>query len=274
MKKRVVAYIILGITFFLPLIYSYCVAPNLRQYRSTNPRYTSFMQYRVLQALHRGEPYATNFTYVPLKDISPYVINGLIFSEDGNFYKHRGLDVNAVRESFFINLTKHKVFSGGSTITMQLSKNLFLYPKKTLFRKLTEAWIAIRMENNLPKYRILELYLNVIEWGRGIYGVEAASQHYFGKSAKDLTVEESAELVAMIPAPLRWKPEQPSKPYQQRINRILNFLISGNITSTENESINESSNEPIYEDLWIEEPTENSTENSTITENSSESQNL
>lgn len=139
--------------------------------------------------------------WLPLKQVSRNMIRGVIVAEDDAFFDHEGLDLKEMKASWHLNWKKKKIVRGGSTITMQLVKNLYLSNKKNPLRKINEILLALDMENKVSKVRILEVYLNIAEWGRGIYGVEAASKHYFGISAKSLSPGQAAYLAALLPNP-------------------------------------------------------------------------
>jgi monofunctional biosynthetic peptidoglycan transglycosylase len=141
-----------------------------------------------------------------LSQISKYAIDAVLVAEDGGFYQHSGYEPDAIRAAWEHNQKPGvKVKRGGSTISQQVVKNIFLSPEKTFTRKIRELLLAVDMERKLPKRRILEIYLNIAEWGPGIYGVERAAQHYFHKSSIDLTVRESAILAFMLPSPERYQ---------------------------------------------------------------------
>ncbi len=142
-----------------------------------------------------------NPDYVPLRQISPIFRAIVVESEDGNFYRHHGFDWSQIHDSFDKDLESHRIVRGGSTITQQLAKNVFLTKDRTIIRKLREAYITVQLEAMLTKSKILEKYLNVIELGPGIYGVKAAARHYFNKSPADLNVLEAAYLAYLIPNP-------------------------------------------------------------------------
>jgi monofunctional biosynthetic peptidoglycan transglycosylase len=142
--------------------------------------------------------------YVRLKDISANVRNAVIVSEDGAFYSHQGIDWFEMRESFHANMEKGTFARGGSTITQQLAKNVYLSSEKSLIRKVREAMIALQLETILSKDEILEKYLNVVEFGPNLYGVGPASRHYFGKSASQLTPAEAAFLAFLLPSPKKY----------------------------------------------------------------------
>lgn len=141
------------------------------------------------------------YKWVPLKNISIYLRQAVILAEDDQFMSHEGIDTDALKKAAKIDWRRKKFARGGSTITMQLARNLYLSPQKSLLRKYREILIALRLERELPKDRILELYLNVAEWGNGIYGAEAAAQHYFGKGARFLNKHEASFLAAILPRP-------------------------------------------------------------------------
>ena len=146
----------------------------------------------------RGEMAGTN---VALKDLPPYLPKAFIAIEDRRFYSHYGVDPVGIARAAVANVLHRGVSQGGSTLTQQLAKNLFLSPAKSYWRKAEEAVVTVLLETMLPKQRILELYLNVIEWGNGVFGAEAAAQRYFGVSAAQLSAEQSARLAAMTPSP-------------------------------------------------------------------------
>lgn len=162
--------------------------------------------------------------WVPLADISPQLINAVLMGEDAGFYGHNGFDTHEIKEAFRRNWEQGRTVRGASTITQQLAKNLFLSTERTYTRKLKEAILTYRLENALSKSRILEIYLNVIEWGDGIYGVEAAALEVFGKSAQWLDAGEAATLAAMIPNPRELDPCAAPKRVKIRRERILNWM--------------------------------------------------
>ena len=145
-------------------------------------------------------------TTVPLRSISKHLIHAVLSAEDPNFFGHEGIDWDAVVESIETNIEKGRYARGGSTITQQLAKNLFFTTRKSLIRKAREAMVVYWMEHDLTKKRIIEIYLNVIEWGDGVYGCEAAARRYYGVSCATLDVDQAAGLAAMIPSPRRINP--------------------------------------------------------------------
>ena len=170
-------------------------------YADHAPGSTAFMSYRMGE-LHDKKPDATiRYEWMPYAKISKNLKRALIASEDATFVEHEGFDWDGIQLALEKNRAKGKTVAGGSTITQQLAKNLFLSPEKSYLRKAQEAIITLMLEHMLDKERILELYLNVIEWGNGIFGAEAAARRYYGISAAQLSAEQAAKLAAMAPNP-------------------------------------------------------------------------
>jgi monofunctional biosynthetic peptidoglycan transglycosylase len=159
--------------------------------------------------------------WVPIKRISPLLQKAVITSEDDAFYQHDGINYEMMKEAFRVNLERGRYVRGASTLTMQLARNAFLHKRKTLLRKIRELILARRLEKNLSKTRILELYLNIVEWGDGIYGAEAASRYYFGKSAANLNLAEATMLASMLPNPKYFNPFKRLKSVQRMQKRVV-----------------------------------------------------
>ncbi len=210
------------------LAVQYLLLPNIRlqALRKTNPIRTALMHQRITEAKSSGKQFMLDQRWVPLSKISKHLINAVIVAEDGLFYAHEGVDWYELEESIKKNFEKGKAARGGSTITQQLAKNLFLSTSKDPVRKFKELVVTLRMERVLSKRRILEIYLNVIEWGNGIFGAEAASLKYFGKHASDLTREEAAQMAAVIPSPRRFKPNEMSRYVERRTAIILSRMAA------------------------------------------------
>lgn len=170
------------------------------------PEKTSLMRIREKQWKDSGMVVETRWKPVPLGHISENLRKTVLVGEDDKFYSHHGFDVDAIQSALQEATATGKVKRGASTITQQLAKNLYLSPRKSFARKAEEALYTLALEHFLTKDRILELYLNVIEWGKGIYGAEAASQTYFGVAAQDLDLDEAARLAAVLPKPLKVSP--------------------------------------------------------------------
>ncbi len=190
--------------------YVFLTLPDVRPLRTTNPATTAFIELRAREARARRETPRRVQVWVPYGRIAPALTRAVLVTEDAAFWQHEGLDFDQIRESLEINLKKGTFVRGASTITQQLAKNLYLSPSKNPLRKLEELLITRRLEAELSKRRILEIYLNVIEWGNGIYGAEAAARSYFGKSAADLDAGEAALLAGAIFNPRVLNPARPS----------------------------------------------------------------
>jgi monofunctional biosynthetic peptidoglycan transglycosylase len=170
-------------------------------WRDHDPETTAFMQQR-LERLREKDPQARlRRVWMPYERISPHLKRAIVVAEDSRFVDHEGFDWDAIEKAREKNRRKGRVVAGGSTISQQLAKNLFLSGERTPWRKGQEALITVMIEHAMDKRRILEVYLNVIEWGDGIFGAEAAARHYFGASAAALGPEASARLAAMVPNP-------------------------------------------------------------------------
>ena len=160
--------------------------------------------------------------FIPFSSVPGVLVKAVVAAEDCNFYRHHGLDYEAIWDAFKENISEGRIVRGGSTITQQLAKNLYLSKDKTLNRKIREALIARELERELSKQRILELYLNVVEWGDGINGVEAACRRYFHKSVPGLSVAEAAVLAAMLPNPHYYSPFR----HQNKLERRASLLLT------------------------------------------------
>jgi monofunctional biosynthetic peptidoglycan transglycosylase len=171
-----------------------------------NPKVTALMQQRKEEAKDKGKTQRIDYRWVPLSNIPKHVRMAVLVAEDGAFFSHNGVDWHEVWESVETNLEKGRIVRGGSTITQQLAKNLYLSTSRDPIRKLKELLITWMLEARLTKKRILELYLNIIEWGPGVFGIEAAAQRHFHKPTTRLTRDEAARLAAVIPSPLRRRP--------------------------------------------------------------------
>ena len=186
-------------------LYALC-AVLLLLLRWVDPPLTAVHVQRRVEALLRHQRYRPRYVFIPIGRISMDLQHAAIAAEDGRFYEHHGIDWQEVRKVVADDIEKGRASRGASTITQQLVKNLFFTTHRNPLRKVLEFTVAPMAEVFLPKKRILELYLNVIEWGPGIYGAEAAARNYYGVPASRLGREQSARLAAVIPSPLRWKP--------------------------------------------------------------------
>lgn len=187
--------------FGLILLYQLWIFLHIWWWVDHNPSSSAFMEDR-LEILQEKDPDAElRHKWVPYAQIAPQLKRAVIAAEDSNFTDHEGFDWEAIQRALEKNAKKGKVVAGGSTISQQLAKNLFLSSKRTPWRKLEEALITIMLEKMMSKQRIFEIYLNVIEWGNGVFGAEAAARHYYRVSAAALSAEQAARLAAMIPNP-------------------------------------------------------------------------
>lgn len=183
------------------LVYQSWILSHVVYWNFYNPSSSAFMEDR-LDALRQGNAAAVlRAQWIPYENISPSLKRAIVAAEDSKFLVHEGFDFEAIQLAYEKNLKKGKLVAGGSTISQQLAKNLFLSGERTPWRKIQEALITLMLENVMSKRRILEIYLNVIEWGHGVFGAEAAARHYYGVSASSVTVEQAARLAAMIPSP-------------------------------------------------------------------------
>ncbi|HYA19504.1 MAG TPA: monofunctional biosynthetic peptidoglycan transglycosylase [Burkholderiales bacterium] len=166
-----------------------------------NPENTAFMEVRMEDLQSKNPHVELKHVWVPYSRISPQLKRALIAAEDAKFLEHEGFDWEGIEQAYEKNIRKGKIVAGGSTISQQLAKNLFLSSNRTPWRKAEEALITMMLEFMMDKKRILEIYLNTIEWGNGIFGAEAAARHYYGVSAAELSREQAARLAAMVPKP-------------------------------------------------------------------------
>lgn len=185
-----------------------------------NPTTTALMELRRRQARAQKTRFAPIQRWVPLSRISPHLKTAVLAAEDGGFYHHKGVEWELVRAAVKDNWKAGKPVRGASTITQQLAKNLYLTPRKTYVRKARELFYAWRLETALPKDRILEIYLNVVEWGNGVFGAEAAAWVHFDKPAADLTWDEAVALAAVLPSPRRHSPGDGSKWTARRQDQV------------------------------------------------------
>ena len=206
---------------FVSAAYIYLTLPDVRALRTVNPPTTAFMELRARDARAQGKPATRDWRWVPYARISANLKRAVIVTEDSAFWQHEGIDYEQLRESMETNWERGEFARGASTITQQLAKNLYLSPSKNPIRKIKELLITRRLEVELTKQRILELYLNAIEWGDGIWGAEAAARRYFRKSAADLNPSEAALLAAAIANPHILDPARPSPRLRRRQQMIM-----------------------------------------------------
>lgn len=192
---------VLATLFALLLLYQLWIFAHIWWWVDHNPPSSSIMENRLELMQDKNPKAALRQRWVPYAKISNNLKRALIAAEDAKFVDHEGFDWDGIEKAYEKNLKKGRIVAGGSTISQQLAKNLFLSTKRTPWRKAEEALITVMLEKMMDKRRIFEIYLNVIEWGNGIFGAEAAAQHYFGVSAARLSPEQAAKLAAMVPNP-------------------------------------------------------------------------
>ncbi len=219
----------------LAVLAAFATAPDVTPLRKKNPDETAMMRYREARARSKGQRVGRVQHWVSLSRISPLLVQAVLISEDDKFYAHEGFDWQGIADAMEKNIKSGHIVGGGSTITQQLAKNLYLKPNRNPLRKVREAAIAFLIDKKLKKSRILELYLNVIEWGRGVYGAEAASRTAFGKSASELTLAEAVRLATVLPNPIRYQPGSDSVRWLRRKRRLIGerMLMKHWITESE-----------------------------------------
>ena len=206
------------------LAYVYVTLPDVRALATTNPTTTAWMEIRAREATSANRRVQRVQYWVPYRRISPHLKRAVLAAEDDAFFDHEGVDLDQLRKAIEQDLKKGRPVRGGSTITQQLAKNLYLSPSRDPLRKLRELLIARRLESALSKARIFELYLNVIEWGDGIWGAEAAARAYFGTSASSLSREQAALLAGAIINPRLYNPARPPARLLRRQRIILSRM--------------------------------------------------
>lgn len=192
-------------------------------FRFINPPVTYLMIKRGFEWQSKGKGFKIDKNWVAYQDISDNLKRAAIAGEDAFFMTHNGFDTKSIKAALEKN-QEGKHLRGGSTISQQVAKNVFLWPNRSWLRKGLEAYFTVLIEMVWSKKRILEVYLNVIEMGQGVYGAEAASYYYFRKSAKNLTRREAALIVAVLPNPRKWDPKRPSNYINRRANSIMRYL--------------------------------------------------
>jgi len=212
-------FILLVAIFLLQIIF--LPYGDVKQLKTKNPGETAFMREFADLAKKENRPFHKKQNWVSLKSIPKDAVDAVVVAEDGTFWWHGGFDWFEFKESVERNFEEGKAARGASTITQQLVKNLYLSSSKNPLRKLKEWVLTWYMEQQLSKSRILEIYFNVIEWGDGVYGIEAASQYYFDKSASDLNRDECTRLAAIIPSPRKHRADVDSKYVLRRSKLIL-----------------------------------------------------
>jgi monofunctional biosynthetic peptidoglycan transglycosylase len=236
-KKYILIGLMLLLGGFVLSIVIYFVYPDVAKLRKENPKKTAFMELREGEWKQQNRKTTIRQNWVPMTAISPYVVKAVIIAEDDKFWAHEGFDFEAMEKAIEKDVKKGKFRAGGSTISQQLAKNLYLDPSRNPVRKIKEAILTWRLEQNLSKKRILEIYLNVVEWGDGIFGIEAASRHYFGKPASALTPQEAARLVVVLPNPRKMNPAGASKYVERRADFVYSIMVRRGIVVSDYDEV-------------------------------------
>jgi monofunctional biosynthetic peptidoglycan transglycosylase len=218
----------------IPTLLLWCSVPNTRPLATENPTSTAFIDLRREQAEDAGKKFELKFEWRPLGKISRYLRAAVVYAEDWRFYDHDGVDWDAIEKAIDANIARGSLAIGGSTITQQLAKNLYLSPSRSFVRKLREMLIAFSLEDHLSKQRILEIYLNVVEWGDGVFGAEAAAQKWFHHSAQTLSPAEAVRLAIALPNPYERAPNVKSPMLTKKAVRLIRLLrMQGLIDKTQ-----------------------------------------
>jgi monofunctional biosynthetic peptidoglycan transglycosylase len=212
-----------GLLLFIALVvvYQFWLFGHVVWWVWFNPSTSAFMEERLELMQEKNPDAELRHKWVPYNRISIHLKRALIAAEDAKFLDHEGFDWEAIQKAYEKNIKKGKVVAGGSTISQQLAKNLFLSGSRTPWRKAQEALITLMIENVMSKQRIFEIYLNIIEWGNGVFGAEAAARHYFGTSAAGLSASQGARLAAMAPNPRFYERNQGAPGLNRKIGIIL-----------------------------------------------------
>ncbi|UCE42745.1 MAG: monofunctional biosynthetic peptidoglycan transglycosylase [Candidatus Aminicenantes bacterium] len=223
-RARTWAMLAVFVCFSVFIAHLFLILPDVSGLKTNNPKSTALMKTRIKQAKREGTEYGVRQNWVPFSQVPQLLKDTVRIAEDAGFYWHKGIDFEELKEAIKKNIQEKKFARGGSTITQQLAKNLYLSPKKNLLRKFKEYLIARKLEKVLSKDRIFELYLNVIELGPGVFGVDAASKYYFGYSVSYLDLDEVVRLVAVLPRPLSIDPKGDSPWLKWRCRWLLHKL--------------------------------------------------
>jgi len=224
----------IGAYLFILIFFFFISLPDVSYLKTHNPKTTSLIELRKEQAAANGKKLRIRQHWVPFRRIPKLLRRAVRITEDASFYRHNGIDYEEIKEAIKKDLSKGRLARGGSTITQQLAKNLYLSTQKSFYRKIREYFIARRLEAHLSKNRIFHLYLNVIEFGHGIFGVQAAARYYFKRNVDQLNLEQIIRLTAVIPRPLSIRPTGKSRRLKWKCRWILRKLLKyGYISKTQ-----------------------------------------
>ncbi|OGS40113.1 MAG: monofunctional biosynthetic peptidoglycan transglycosylase [Elusimicrobia bacterium RIFOXYD12_FULL_66_9] len=200
--------------------------PDVTALKKRPPETTAYIELRRVEAARKKKPFHLRWEWTPYDSISENLRDAVVMAEDDTFWRHGGVEWEALKEAGAKDWKEKRMAAGASTITMQLARNLYLSPSKNPLRKLKEILIAKRLEKTLGKRRILELYLNTVEWGKDLFGCEAAARAYFGKSAADLTPGEAVAMAVVLPNPRRWDAGKGGPYVERNSSRIIGRMIA------------------------------------------------
>ncbi|MDQ7836761.1 MAG: monofunctional biosynthetic peptidoglycan transglycosylase [Humidesulfovibrio sp.] len=244
MRKLIKRLVLLALLGAVAFVAAYFVYPDVGEYAKKNPDKTAFMLWREEQWAEKGLKKRITQRWVPISQVSPALLKAVLIGEDDKFYQHEGFDFDAMEQAMEKNMKAGRFKAGASTISQQLTKNLFLSPEKSLTRKFKEAILTWRLERALSKRRILELYVNVAEWGDGIFGIEAAARHYFHKPASQLSTMEAARLAAVLPNPIRFVATSDQKYVTFRAGLIHSIMVRRGIAIDDFQEVMDTKDEP------------------------------
>jgi monofunctional biosynthetic peptidoglycan transglycosylase len=216
--------LLLLVLILIDIGYLVSIWPHWDAYRKGPIQQSSFIRDYESERHHHPDWPKLRWNPVSIKSIPQAMIRAVIAAEDSRFYEHDGVDLEALKDAMEYNLSEKRMVYGASTISQQTVKNIFLTPSRNPLRKWHELWLTIGMERNLSKKRILEHYLNVAEFGRGIYGVDAAARHYWGIPANRLTSRQAIELAATLPSPVKNNPRTATKSFRKRVKKIRRYF--------------------------------------------------
>jgi monofunctional biosynthetic peptidoglycan transglycosylase len=222
MFRRILLIAVVALVLFAG--YEWLTFPDVASLAGTPPATTAFMEQRKAELRAAGKPDAIDYRWVPYARISPYLRRAVLVAEDDTFFEHDAVDVKGLQEAIEKDWAHKKLTHGGSTITQQLAKNLYLSPSRNPVRKVKEYFIARSLESHLTKKRILEIYINVVEMGERVYGAEAAAQSYFHSAAASLSPSQAALLAACLPNPRVMNPASPNKRLRWRQRMVLSRM--------------------------------------------------
>ena len=228
MIKRLFARALLAL-LLLVLLYQLWIFLHICWWNSHNPTSTAFMREQLAVLREKNPEAELKYQWRDYNQISNHLKRAVVASEDAKFMMHDGFDWDGIQKAYERNLKKGRIVAGGSSISQQLAKNLFLSTRRTPWRKLEEVVITVMLEAVMSKRRILEIYLNVIEWGNGVFGAEAAARHYYGTHAKHLSSYQAAKLAAMIPNPRYYDKHRSTRYLSRRTSTIQARMIQAEI---------------------------------------------